>query len=303
MDTCDRIRRAQPWLGTFVEITAAGAARPEMEKAVELAFAAVTRVHRLMSFHDPASDVSRLNREAGTQAVVVHAWTYQVLEMALELHRRSAGAFDIAVAPVLQNLGMLPGNENDRRRISAEADASSAIELLSGHRVRFRQRGLTIDLGGIAKGFAVDRATEVLRDCGVARGLVNAGGDLAAFGAEPEAISIRDPRDPCSVLCQVELSDAALASSGRRFNPLQSLDTMDSAIIDPITQKPVRESAGATVVAPSCMIADALTKVVMIAGDGAADLLGRHKASALLISRSGEIRVTPDWHHAGSRAA
>ncbi len=303
MDTSASVRRAQPLLGTFVEISAAGAARSDMEQAIESAFAAVAQVHRLMSFHDPNSDVSRLNRLASAQVVTVHAWTYQVLDKALELHGVSTGMFDITVAPELQRLGLLPHMDDDTRSVSAKTSTSNAIELLPGHCVRFRDPEVMIDLGGIAKGFAVDRATEVLQDCGVARGLVNAGGDLAAFGAQPETIYIRDPRDPSRMLCQVDISNAALASSGSPFGPLHSVGTTGSAVIDPMTQEPVRDIAGATVLAPSCMIADALTKIVMIAGDNADDLLERHQASALLILGSGEIRVTPDWQHAIRPAA
>ena len=102
------IRRARPLLGTFVEIAVAGTTIPAMEAAVEAAFAAVAMVHGLMSFHEPDSDVSRLNRGAASGAVRVHDWTYQVLDTACELHRRSAGMFDVAVAPALQKLGMLP---------------------------------------------------------------------------------------------------------------------------------------------------------------------------------------------------
>src|SRR5215471_11476988 len=93
------ICRARPLLGTFVEIAIAGAANSATEAAVEAAFAAVATVHRLMSFHETASDVSRLNRDAWRKAVEIHDWTYQVLEIAHDVHRRSAGAFDIAVAP------------------------------------------------------------------------------------------------------------------------------------------------------------------------------------------------------------
>jgi len=303
MDTCNGIRRARPLLGTFMDIAAADAARPAMERAIEAAFAAVAQVHRLMSFHDPDSDVSRVNRDAGTRAVAVHPWTYHVIETALELHRGSGGAFDIAVAPVLQNFGMLPRTGNDTQPIVAAASTADAIELLPGHCVRFRKHDAAIDLGGIAKGFAVDRAIAVLRDSGVARGLVNAGGDLAAFGRLPETVHVRDPRDPSRLLCLVEIADAALASSGRRFDPLQSSDIQSAAVIDPLTHAPVRDVAGASVLAPSCMIADALTKVVMIAGETATDLLARHKASALAVLKSGEIRVTPDWHHAVRLAA
>src|SRR6266851_4389408 len=93
----DRVRRARPLLGTFVEIEVAGAARSEMDAAVNAAFEAVANVHRLMSFHEADSDVSRLNREAWLRPTKVEAWTYEVLEAAAELHRRSNGVFDIAV--------------------------------------------------------------------------------------------------------------------------------------------------------------------------------------------------------------
>src|SRR5262249_39413688 len=190
---CADIRRARPLLGTFVEISVADASACDAEAAVEEAFAAVAKVHRLMSFHEPGSDVARLNREAGTRAVTVDPWTCAVLETALDLTRRSGGAFDVAVAPVLQELGRLP-----RRgpRSAPRSSGGEAFELSAGRRVRFRDRGVRIDLGGIAKGFAVDRAVDTLRARGVRCGLVNAGGDLAAFGPQPQTVHVRDPRDP-----------------------------------------------------------------------------------------------------------
>src|SRR5262249_14292584 len=150
--------RARPLLGTFVEIAVAHAPPDVMERAVEAAFAAIGRVHRLMSFHDPHSDVGRLNRAAATRAVKVHAWTLRVIAQALDLHRRSHGAFDLAVAPVLQAMGVLPGRRDDRPPVAMRAGTVEAIEVLPGRRVRFSRPGVAIDLGGIAKGFAVDRA-------------------------------------------------------------------------------------------------------------------------------------------------
>src|ERR1700745_1619860 len=96
--TSASLRRAQALLGTFVEIDVTAASRSCAESAVEAAFSAVAEVHRLMSFHDAASDLSRLNRTASSGAVSVHPWTYAVLEMAVEINRHSAGGFDIGVA-------------------------------------------------------------------------------------------------------------------------------------------------------------------------------------------------------------
>jgi thiamine biosynthesis lipoprotein len=276
------IRRARPLLGTFVEIAVDGQTFDAAEAAVEAAFAAIATVHRLMSFHEAGSDVSRLNRGAALGGVRVHDWTYQVLEAARDLHRRSGGMFDISVAPALQRLGLLPGG-HDR------------IQLLAENRVRFADPSVKIDLGGIAKGFAVDRAVEALLGQGIAEGLVNAGGDLRVFGPRSHAVDIRDPRQPDRALYRVALRDAALASSAGRFDPTCSRHALDSGVIDPATAMPVRSIIGATVCAPSCVIADALTKVVMNAGECAAAILEHYGANALFVSARGQVHITADW--------
>ena len=298
----DKIRRARPLLGTFVEIEVAGAAKSKMDAAIDAAFEAVAQVHRLMSFHEDDSDVSRLNREAWVRPIKVHAWTFGVLQAAVELHRRSEGIFDIAVAPMLQNMGLLPRLDGDPH-VAVEGRSFDAVELLEAQMVRFGHRDVRIDLGGIAKGFAVDRALEALRGCGLASGLVNAGGDLAAFGQEPQTIHIRHPGDPRRLMCRVEITDEALASTARRFDLLSSAATTASAIIDPATGKATDAIDGATVRARSCMIADALTKIVMIRGTEATRLLEHYNASALLVLTDGDVRITPDWHHAVHLAA
>lgn len=298
----DSIRRARPLLGTFVEIEVTGAAVFEMEAAVDAAFEAIVDVHRLMSFHEAGSDVSRLNHEACLRPTKVHPLTFEVLEAALEMHRRSNGVFDIAVAPTLQAKGLLPRSADDPP-ISIEPWSFDAIELVSEQTVCFRRPNVRIDLGGIAKGFAVDRALEVLRRFKMPAGIVNAGGDLAVFGQDSQMIHIRNPRDPRWSICRVDVTDEALASTARRFDLFQSAETMASAIIDPATRGPVRGIDGATVRAPNCMIADALTKIVMIAGKDAIGLLEHYQASALLISADGDIHITPDWHHAVHLAA
>lgn len=298
----DKIRRARPLLGTFVEIEAFGATEAEMVAAVDAAFQAVADVHRLMSFHEPDSDVSRLNREARLRPTRVHAWTFQVLEAAVEMHRRSNGAFDIAVAPALQRMGLLPRTDSDRP-IASAARPFDPIELLGEDAVRFPKADIAIDLGGIAKGFAVDRAIEVLRRFAIDQAIVNAGGDLAVFGTSAETIHIRHPCNPGQSICSIELANAALASSARRFDPFQTTDTLSSAVIDPATQRPAQLIDGATVRAPSCMIADALTKVVMLRGSDAGAVLERYNASALVLSPDGDLKISSDWHHAVHLAA
>lgn len=294
-------RRARPLLGTFVEISLADAPAAAGEAAVEAAFAAVAKVHALMSFHENESDVTRLNREACKRAVTVDPWTFAVLKAALDLNRRSAGAFDVTVAPVLEDLGLLP--RSDGTSGSGLTSSSDAIELLEGRRVRFRERGVRIDLGGIAKGFAVDRAVDALRERGVRCGLVNAGGDLAAFGPQPHTVHIRDPRDPRRLMCALDVREEALATSAARFDPLRPERAAGVAIIDPGTGAPAQAVRGATVRAATCMLADALTKAVMVAPASAPALLASFRASALIVLANGDVRVSDGWQDAVRLAA
>ena len=142
-----------------------------------------------------------------------------------------------------------------------------------------------------------------MRGSGAAGGLVNAGGDLAAFGEQRQTVHIRHPRDPRRSIGSVEISDEALATTARRFDSFQSVGTASSAIIDPGNRRPAHAVDGVTVRGPSCMIADALTKIVMLAGTDATEWLEYYDASALLISTDGDVQITPDWHHAVHLAA
>jgi thiamine biosynthesis lipoprotein len=291
----DSVRRARPLLGTFVEIAASGAPRDDLHGAIGRAFETVAVVHRLMSFHDRDSDVSRLNREAATRPVRVHPWTYEVLRLSSDLYAASDGLFDIAVADELQRLGLLPRFDDAAPLpIASPRTPNEPVELLSHYRVRFTHPAVKIDLGGIAKGFAVDRAVATLRACGVPQGLVNAGGDVAVFGPAAVAVHVRDPRHPGRALLRVAIRDEAIASSANAFD--RSSDTLGMAmIIDPGTRRPSTTIHGATVRAPLCVLADALTKVVILAGQSAETLLAKYDASALLVPRTGDMFVTQSW--------
>ncbi len=291
----DSVRRARPLLGTFVEIAASGAPRNDLHEAIGRAFETVAVVHRLMSFHERDSDVSRLNREAATRPVRIHPWTYEVLRLSSELYAASDGLFDIAIADELQRLGLLPRfDDGAPLPIASPRIPSEPVELLSDHHVRFTHPAIKIDLGGIAKGFAVDRAVATLRACGVPQGLVNAGGDIAVFGPEAVAAHVRDPRHPGRALLHVEIRDEAIASSANAFD--RSSDTVGMAmIIDPGTRRPSTAIHGATVRAPLCVLADALTKPVILAGQSAETLLAKYDASALLVPRAGGMFVTQSW--------
>jgi FAD:protein FMN transferase len=279
---CTEVRRARPLLGTLVEIAVRG--RDDPQAAIDAAFQAVERVQRLMSYHDPASDVSRLNRQAHRRPTPVDAATFEVLQAALALSLRTGGAFDVSIAPQLEREGLLP-----RRYLGTMHGNWRDIECLPGRRVRFR-RPLRIDLGGIAKGYAVDLACDALRAHGVDNGLVNAGGDLRVVGSTAWPISVRHPGRPTQRLPLCEIADGAVATSAAYFLPSGAVRRA-RALVDGRTRA-LREWCGSvSVTASTCLSADALTKVVGVLGARAGSMLMREHASACIISEDGSHRL------------
>jgi thiamine biosynthesis lipoprotein len=268
-------RRARPLLGTLVDITVMGGAATARNDAISSAFSVIEKIHRLMSFQESTSDVSRLNREAVNAPVRVHRWTWEVLALANDVSSVSDGVFDITVAPHLVEHGFLP-------RIDAPATDPDArwsdVELLEGSRVRFR-RPLWVDVGGIAKGFAVDRATETLASCGMMHAVVNAGGDLRAFGPRPQPIHVRHPSQPGRIVFLTHLENDSIATSAGYFARIGNA----APFVQPGSGRIYEGNDSVSVQNPACAVADALTKVVLMARDAAKPVLKHFKAVAHVI--------------------
>lgn len=269
-------RRAQPWLGTLVEIAIADALGDDvLNPCFDNAFSAIAGVHRLMSFHDPASDVSRINRASAGETVEVHPCTYEVLRTALAVTQASGGIFDIACAARLVEWACLPRPEGP---MPGYFPRHEALMLEEGCKVR-KSRTLWIDLGGIGKGYAVDLAVAALKCRGIQSACVNAGGDLRVFGATTYPVSIRNPRAPTEAGLQLQLHNEALASSGNYFNSGRS----GSALVNGHDGQPCAGEFGVSVRAPTCMLADALTKVVAASRDPEHPALARFGAAAFIL--------------------
>ena len=279
------IRRCRPLLGTFVEIAACGTDVVHLARGIEAGFWAVTEVHRLMSFHDAESDVSRMNRDAYHKPVRVHPWTSGVLKSAQEFSRNTNGIFDVTIAGRLMKWNYLP-------RQGARFGRGSWRDIIfeTNGCVRFRCPFL-IDFGGIAKGFAVDRAVDALRRNRVLTGIVNAGGDLRVFGSASHIVHLRNPARPKHAAGAVRLRERAIASSGIYFTRIKNRGRCVSPILDARTGRAACDLISVTVGAANCMTADALTKVVFALRERAAPLLARYSADALLLEQDGD----PSW--------
>jgi len=259
------VRRARPLLGTLVEICAVGAAPRRLNPAIDAAFARIEHVQALMSYHDPASELSRLNRAAASRPQRISAHTRTVLSAALRLAQLSEGAFDPCIGDSLERWGCLPDHGYARPRAGSWRDVE-----LAAREVRFR-RPLRLDLGGIAKGYAVDLALEALREAGVREACVNAGGDLRVSGARAQRIALRHPLAPQLTGHTLLLRDAALATSAAYHSRRRLRAREVSALVDPPSRRPYLGAGSVSVCAPECLTADALTKVVLFAAPQAAE--------------------------------
>lgn len=295
-----RAERAWPVLGTVVSVRI-HAAPAICEAALAAARAEMEAVQAAMSFHDRGSALSRLNRQAHLRPQEVAPQLWRVLRASLALARASDGCFDPSVGAALVRSGHLPAPTDDAPP-AGEARWHD-VELLPGRRVRFH-RPLWLDLGGIAKGHAVDRAVAVLRRAGVEGGTVNAGGDLRVFGPQVETVRVRDPRQPARTTPLLQLRDGAAATSSDYFSRVQGLGALVAtgpALAAsglgcgpvPPAVVPTRLGAGisVTVCAPRAIWADALTKVVLADASSAVHLLRQLHAQAALLDSDGTMRT------------
>ena len=261
------IERAQPLLGTLVTIGVRGTDDARAHFALDAAFAAVADVHRLMSFHEPASEVSRLNRDAARGAVRVDARTFEVLHLALGIAAATDGAFDISLAPQLVAQGLLPAPDG-----AAAPDPRASwrdIELIAPDAVAFH-RALWIDLGGIAKGYAVDLAREALFGCGVERAIVSAGeSSIAAFerpGDPRWSVGVRHPGSDTSIVGTLRISNTALSTSGSSARGFAIGGVRYAHVLDPRTGTPMTGERSATAVCASAALAEVASKILLLEG-------------------------------------
>lgn len=286
-------------MGTTVTIEAAGADRATLEQASAAAFAEMARIEALMSPYRPDSDVSHLT--AASRAATVAPETAEVITLGLEIARRSGGAFDLT----LGRLKTLWGIDSEAPQVPTAAAIAEALRgigpealAISGRHVTKAKPQLAVDLGAIAKGYAVDRALAVLRDHGVTSAAVNAGGDIALLGTRqgrPWRIGIQHPRQPDGVLATLEVADRAVVTSGDYERAFEHNGRRYHHLFDPQSGYPADRCQSVTVLAPRAVLADALATALFVLGpqQGLALLRDYPGVDALIVGADGRLYSTP----------
>jgi thiamine biosynthesis lipoprotein len=284
------VRRSMPIMGTIAEVQVAHWDERGGEDAIDAALAELQWVERTMSRFRPESDIGRANRNAWRDGVRITAETALVIEAALRWSSVSEGGFDPALGSASELWDVTnrrePPAESAVRRLASrgfwrKVDVSRAGGVPM---VRFEDRDLHLDLGGIAKGYAIDRAILALRSRGVEHAIVTVGGDLYALGTAPGGgpwkVGIRDPRDASGLAGSLNVVDRAVTTSGDYERFFEWRGARYHHLIDPATAAPRRsEVHSVTVIGGDCMNADAAATAVFGQGHDAARRITRRLLS------------------------
>ncbi|HSV32097.1 MAG TPA: FAD:protein FMN transferase, partial [Atribacteraceae bacterium] len=288
-------------MGTVVSIKASDPDRRGAQSAAEAAFAEILRIERLLSTTYPASEIYNLNRSGGAWADLSPETLY-VLGQSLYYARLSGGAFDPTVKPLLglwmeevRTSGRLPTTEELERALSLVNWRALELDEEQG-RARFLKEGMQLTLGGIAAGYAVDRATELLKEKGIAGALIDIGGDIRGYGPRTFRIAIQHPRDDVGWLEVIDLKNAAVATTGdyRQFFFLGKRRVHH--ILDPQTGQPADSVMSVTVVAEKALVTDVLTTTVFVLGpEKGMELMNSHGIAGLIVDAAGQITISEKW--------
>lgn len=265
-------RRNEAIMGTAIHVEVWGESARQAEAAMAAVIDEMHRIDRTMSPHKPDSELSRINREAARHAVPLSDEMFGLLKRALQFSAQSEGAFDITYASAGQLYDYRAG-------VSPSDSALAAACALIGWRglwlddatrsVRFARQGMRIDLGGFAKGHAVDNGVAILRRHGIAHGIVTAGGDSHVLGdrrGRPWTIGVRDPRRDGEVVAVLPLEDVAISTSGDYERFFERDGVRHHHLIDPRTGRSATGVRSVTILADDGLTSEALSKCVFVMG-------------------------------------
>ena len=296
----------RPAMGTILEITLLAPATPRSRETLDALFEIARRLDASLSRYDPASDLSRLNRAAGHGAIPIAPELAQILAASVGYSQLTRGAFDVTVGPLVAlwtragETGVLPSaGEIERARALVGVEKI----LLEASGAALAREGVSVDLGGIAKGWALDRMLPLLRERGIDRALLDFGqSSLWALGAPPGSagwrLLARGPGD--GALGVLTLSDQALSVSGSLGQSSLIGGRRYGHVLDPRSGLPLERRRQALVVTHDAALAEALSKALLILGEaeGIALVAAQPGCEGFLVDAEGGSWETPGWRAA-----
>lgn len=268
------LKRTQMQMGTLVSITAVAPTESVAQAATTAGFQEIKRLEQLLSTWIPASELSRVNAAAGDRPVQVSQDTLELISRSLAMVQLTEGGFNIAVGPAVeawsvteqQNIPTVAELEQLRPLVDWTAIGVDA----SARTIFLPKAGMRIDVGGIGKGYAADKAVEAMRRAGAQAGVVALSGDIKTFGDLPGMrgfpVGIRHPREEGALIGRLELKDEAISTAGDYERYFERDGVRYHHILDPVTLLPARKCQSVTVVAKEGAVADGLDTGLFVLG-------------------------------------
>lgn len=267
--SASQLVRSRVLMGTIATVSAPSRDSLRTGEAVESALDGIARLERVMSDWDPDSEVARVNRRAGTSAAACSPDLFAVLDSAAALARLSEGAYDPSVEPLLvlwdvRGRGRVP-DAGALTRVQPLVDHSQLVLDPVARTVRFGRTGMAVNLGGIGKGFALDRAGDALRDAGITEARLDLGGQWLVLGPVC-TLAVAHPADRLRGVVRIPVQDASVSTSSQGEHRIHVGSRSFGHILDPRRGSPVPYDASVTVVCASATRADALSTALLVMG-------------------------------------
>ena len=295
-------------MGNHFEISIVGKDEEWADEMIAKAVGEIRRIEKLLTTYDEHSETNRINQAAGETPVKVCEETFGLIKRSLRISQITQGAFDISYGSVDKSLWNFDANMT---RLPDAQTAKRMVRLINYRNiildenemtVFLKEKGMRIGFGGIGKGYAAEMAKRVLKEAGVKSGIVNASGDLTAWGYQPDGqpwtIGIVNPNFAGKIFSYMNVTDVAVATSGN-YEKFVMIDGLKySHTIDPHTGLPVRGIKSVTIISPNAEIADAMATPVSIMGIKAGlDMINQIKdIEAIVIDDNDVIYTTQNLH-------
>jgi thiamine biosynthesis lipoprotein len=305
------LMREEFLMDTLVSISTYGTDTDFLQEATQKAFLEIRRIADLTNrFPLPSitaaalSDVIRINEMAGIKPVVVDEDVFKMLQLAQEYNRLTEGAFDVTIGPVMD----LWGFGREKQKVPTAGELQKALALVDSrklildqkaHSAFLNKKGMALDLGAVAKGYAVEKAAQVLEKEGVEKALINAGGNIRVLGKKekwkPWKIGIQDPRTPSALMGILSLEDEAVVTSGDYNRTIQIAGKTYHHLLSPQTGYPVGYNISVTVVTRDAAQADLLsTALFLLEPQQALEFAAKlNKVEVVLVTADKKILCSP----------
>ncbi|MGB5654290.1 MAG: FAD:protein FMN transferase [Robiginitalea sp.] len=268
-------KRVLKLMGSRFEITVVAQNKTQADYHIDQAVAEISRIEKLISSWDPASETSEVNRQAGIQPIKVSAELFELISRCIELSKLTDGAFDISYASMDRlwkfdgSMKELPSAQEIKASVARVGYQKILIDEIS-QTIFLRENGMKIGFGAIGKGYAADMAKDLLLREGVVAGIINAAGDMSSWGTQPGGkpwqVAITNPMDKTKSFGLLPMGEGAVVTSGDYEKFVRFNGKRYSHIMDPRTGYPATGIISATVFAPKAELADALSTALFVMG-------------------------------------